>query len=207
MPRDQTTLERRIRRHHQRSELKEAATAAIEGFGPEILGFLVAVVRDKPLAGEVFAQFCEELWSRLAAFHWKEDFRAWLYGLAWMAWQRLRREPHFRKTISLPEEADIAAAEQRLRTIELPRVESALEKGVAGLRQSLDPEDQALLILRIDRAMSWEEIAAVMLGGEEPRDDGALGRKAAFARERFSQVTENLKQLARQKHLIAEDES
>ncbi|HEX4802962.1 MAG TPA: hypothetical protein VFV14_05600, partial [Myxococcaceae bacterium] len=143
----------------------------------------------------------------LAAFHWKESFRPWLYGLAWTAWQRLRREPHFRKTISLPEEADIAAAEQRVRTVELPRVESALDKGVAGLRQSLDPEDQALLILRIDRAMSWEEIAAVMLGGEEPSDDAALGRKASFAQERFSQVTENLKQLAREKHLIAKDES
>jgi RNA polymerase sigma-70 factor (ECF subfamily) len=207
MPRDPTTLERRIRRHHQRSELKEAATAAIEGFGPEILGFLVAVVRDKALAGEVFAQFCEELWSRLAAFHWKASFRPWLYGLAWMAWQRLRREPHFRKTISLPEEPEITAAEQRVRTVELARSESALDEGVARLRQSLDPEDHALLILRIDRNMSWEEIATVMIGGEEAREDAALGRKAAFVQERFSRVTANLKQLAREKQLITEDDS
>ncbi len=207
MPRDPTSLERRIRRHHQRGELKEGATAAIEGFGPEILGFLVAVVRDKALAGEVFAQFCEELWSRLAAFHWKESFRPWLYGLAWTAWQRLRREPHFRKTISLPEEPDIAAAERRVRTVELPRVESALGEGVARLRQSLDPEDQALLILHLDRSMSWEEIAAVMLSGEEARDDAALTRKAAFAQNRFFQVTENLKQLARENKLITHDDS
>src|ERR1700687_3457049 len=40
--RDETRLEQRIRRHHDRGELKEAATAAIEGFGPEILGFLKA---------------------------------------------------------------------------------------------------------------------------------------------------------------------
>jgi len=207
MPREPTTLERRIRRHHERSELKEAATAAIEGFGPEILGFLVAVVRDKALAGEVFAQFCEELWSRLAAFHWKASFRPWLYGLAWMAWQRLRREPHFRKTISLPEEPEITAAEERVRTVELARSESALDEGVARLRQSLDPEDQALLILRIDRRMSWEEIATVMISSEEARDVAALGRKAAFVQERFSLVTANLKQLAREKQLITEGDS
>jgi len=207
MPREPTTLERRIRRHHERSELKEAATAAIEGFGPEILGFLVAVVRDKALAGEVFAQFCEELWSRLAAFHWKASFRPWLYGLAWMAWQRLRREPHFRKTISLPEEPEITAAEERVRTVELARSESALDEGVARLRQSLDPEDQALLILRIDRRMSWEEIATVMISSEEARDVAALGRKAAFVQERFSLVTANLKQLAREKRLITEGDS
>lgn len=207
MPRDQTTLERRIRRHHERSELKEAATAAIEGFGPEILGFLVAVVRDKALAGEVFAQFCEELWSRLAAFHWKASFRPWLYGLAWMAWQRLRREPHFRKTISLPEEPEITAAEERVRTVELARSESALDEGVARLRQSLDPEDQALLILRIDRRMSWEEIATVMISSEEARDVAALGRKAAFVQKRFSLVTANLKQLAREKQLFTEGDS
>ena len=207
MPREPTTLERRIRRHHERSELKEAATAAIEGFGPEILGFLVAVVRDKALAGEVFAQFCEELWSRLAAFHWKASFRPWLYGLAWMAWQRLRREPHFRKTISLPEEPEITAAEERVRTVELARSESALDEGVARLRQSLDPEDQALLILRIDRRMSWEEIATVMISSEEARDVAAIGRKAAFVQERFSLVTANLKQLAREKRLITEGDS
>jgi len=207
MPREPTTLERRIRRHHERSELKEAATAAIEGFGPEILGFLVAVVRDKALAGEVFGQFCEELWSRLAAFHWKASFRPWLYGLAWMAWQRLRREPHFRKTISLPEEPEITAAEERVRTVELARSESALDEGVARLRQSLDPEDQALLILRIDRRMSWEEIATVMISSEEARDVAALGRKAAFVQERFSLVTANLKQLAREKQLITEGDS
>jgi len=207
MARDPTSLERRIQRHHQRGELKEAATAAIEGFGPEILGFLIAVVREKALAGEVFAQFSEELWNRLAGFRWTASFRTWLYGLAWMAWQRLRREPHFRKTISLPGEPDIADDEQRVRTVELPRVESPLEEAVARLRQGLVPEDLALLILRVDRGMPWEEIAAVMNSGEEAPDDAALARKAAFVQDRFSQLTDNLKQLAQESKLISEDDS
>jgi RNA polymerase sigma-70 factor, ECF subfamily len=190
MPRDPTSLERRIRRHQERGELKEAATAAIEGFGPEILGFLVAVVRDKHLAGEVFAQFCEELWTRLAGFRWETSLRTWGYALAWMAWQRLRREPHFRKTIALPDAPDISRAEQRARAVALPQVESAPDERVAHLRQILDPEDQALLILRIDRSMSWDEISAVMLSPE------------AILQARFQRVTEDLKRLARENKLI-----
>ena len=92
MARDETRLEQRIRRHHERGELKEAATAAIEGFGPEILGFLKAVVRDERLAGEVFAQFCEDLWTGLAGFRWETRFRTWGYTLARNAWHRQRRE-------------------------------------------------------------------------------------------------------------------
>lgn len=199
---DPSSLERRIRRHHERGELKEAATAAIEGFGPEILGFLVAVVRDEPSAGEVFTQCCEELWARVASFSWQTSFRAWLYGLAWSAWQRLRREPHFRKTVSLPEDPELTAAEQRARTIELPRTQSPLEEAAARLRETLNPEDHAFLVLRIDRQMSWDEIAVVMLGNEEPPDRDAVTRKAAELQERWERVTEELKRLARENNLI-----
>ena len=91
MARDETRLEQRIRRHHERGELKEAATAAIEGFGPEILGFLKAVVRDEQLAGEVFAHFCEDVWTGLSGFRWESSFRTWGYTLARAAWLRQRR--------------------------------------------------------------------------------------------------------------------
>jgi RNA polymerase sigma-70 factor (ECF subfamily) len=201
MARDETTLEQRIRRHHERGELKEAATAALEGFGPEILGFLVAVVRDERLAGEVFAQFCEDLWTGLANFRWETSFRTWGYTLARNAWQRLRREPHFRKTVALTDLPEIAELDQRIRTVELPH----LKQQVQQLRQSLDPEDQALLILRVDRRMDWSEIGAVMLGPDEPRDDGAMARKAAALRERFERIQDDLKRLARKDNLLGEE--
>ncbi len=204
MAQDQTSLERRIRRHHERGELKEAATAAIEGFGPEILGFLVAIVRDEHLAGEVFAQFCEDLWNRLAGFRSEMSFRTWGYALACKAW-RLHREPHFRKTMALSDAPEISSAEQRVGTMASPPRQSALEERAAQLRQSLDPEDQALLILHLDRAMSWREIGMVMLGPEESQDREALSRKAAALQARYQRVTEELKRIALKSQLIRED--
>jgi RNA polymerase sigma-70 factor (ECF subfamily) len=204
MARDEASLEQRIRRHHERGELKEAATAAIEGFGPEILGFLVAVVRDEQLAGEAFAQFCEDLWTGLANFRWESSFRTWTYMVARNAWQRLRREPHFRKTVALSDVPAISKLEQRVRTQRLPRVKSDVNHQVLQLRQSLDPEDQALLILRIDRRMAWNDIGAVMTGPDEARDDAALARKAAELRTRFERVKDDLKRLARENDLLEE---
>jgi len=205
MARDESTLEHRIRRHHERGELKEAATAAIEGFGPEILGFLVAVVRDEQLAGEVFAQFCEDLWTGLASFRWESSFRTWGYTLARNAWQRLRREPHFRKTVALSDVPDISKLEQRVRTMTLPHLKSDVKQQVQKLRQSLDPEDQALLILRIDRRLAWNEIGAVMLGPDEARNDAAVARRAASLRKRFERVKDDLKRLARENNLLSEE--
>lgn len=193
---DPSSLERLIRRHHQRGELKEAATAAIEGFGPEVLGFLAAVMKDEPAAGEVFTQLCEELWARIGSFSGETSFRAWLYSLAWTGWQRLRREPNFRKTVSLPEH-DESGAEPPFRTLELPRTGSALEEQAARLRKTLAPEDHALLILRIDRQMSWDDIAVAMLAPEDHRNREAVRQKTAELESRFLAVTDELQRLAR----------
>jgi RNA polymerase sigma-70 factor (ECF subfamily) len=206
MARDESVLEHRIRRHHERGELKEAATAALEGFGPEILGVLVAVVRDEQLAGEAFAQFCEDLWTGLANFRWESTFRTWAYTLARHAWQRLRREPHFRRTVALSDYPGISQIEQRVRTMTLSHLKSDVKEEVVKLRQSLDPEDQMLLILRIDRQMSWNEISLVMLGHDEPKDEIALSRKAAALRKRFERVKEDLRRLARQEKLLRDEE-
>lgn len=205
MARDETRLEQSIRRHHERGELKEAATAAIEGFGPEILGFLKAVVRDEQLAGEVFAHFCEDVWTGLSGFRWESSFRTWGYTLARAAWLRQRREPHFRKTVALPDAPDDSSEKQPGRTLALPAVEPDEKQELTRLRQSLDPDDQAMLILRIDRRMSWGEIARVMLGADEPRDEAALARKATAVQRRFEQVEGDLKRLARESNLLDDD--
>ena len=63
------------------------------------------------------------------------------------------------------------------------------------LRESLDPEEQTLLILRVDKAMPWEEVAEVM------RADGEAATPAAL-RERFERLKEKLGRLAREQGLI-----
>jgi len=100
---------------------------------------------------------------------------------------------------------DISKLEQRVRTMTLPHLKSDVKQQVQKLRQSLDPEDQALLILRIDRRLAWNEIGAVMLGPDEARNDAAVARRAASLRKRFERVKDDLKRLARENNLLSEE--
>jgi RNA polymerase sigma-70 factor, ECF subfamily len=60
--------------------------------------------------------------------------RTWLYGLAWQAFDRRGR----------------------------PVAPSAAANAVSTLRDGLDPEEQSILILHLDRGLSFREIAEVM---------------------------------------------
>jgi RNA polymerase sigma-70 factor (ECF subfamily) len=179
----------------------QAATAAVEGYGPEILGFLVAILKDEPAASDVFSQFCEDLWNGLPNFRWQSTFRTWAYTLARHAAQRYLRAPHRRRNMPLSQQA-LAEVEQKVRTSTLSYLRTEVKEGVARLRESLDREDQALLILRVDRGLAWNDIAEIMLD-EAPSREG-IARKAAALRKRFERVKDHLKELAREQGLLEE---
>jgi RNA polymerase sigma-70 factor (ECF subfamily) len=63
------------------------------------------------------------------------------------------------------------------------------------LRQSLDPEEQTLLILRVDKNMSWEEVSEVL------RAEGTDSTPVAL-RKRFERLKEKLARLAREQGLL-----
>jgi RNA polymerase sigma-70 factor (ECF subfamily) len=202
---DHTSLESRIRRQFERGEIKEAATAAVEGFGPEILGFLVAVIRDERLAGEAFSQFCQDLWTGMPAFRGEVSFRTCAYRLARNAWLSLQQDPRFRKTVSLSDSPHISNVEKEVKTLSLPNAQSEAQQQVMKLRKSLDPEDHALLILHIDRRLSWSEIAQIMIAPEEASDQSLVARQAATLQARFELVTRNLKKQARENKLLMDE--
>jgi RNA polymerase sigma-70 factor (ECF subfamily) len=185
-------LERRIRIAHQSGDLRDAATLAIREYGPEVLGFLVAVLRDHEEAAEVFAQFCEDLWRGLPRFRWESTLRTWAYTLARHGAQAFRRDPHRRRRAALSEHPEIAEIEARVRTQTVTYLRSEVKDRVTRLRESLEPDDQMLLILRVDRQMSWIDIAHVM------QADGAdeASRHAATLRKRFERVKDRLRTMA-----------
>ena len=64
------------------------------------------------------------------------------------------------------------------------------------LRDHLPTDDQTLLILRVDRDLSWNEVALVMTyDGEAPTDD-RVKRESARLRKRFELVKDRLRTLA-----------
>jgi RNA polymerase sigma-70 factor (ECF subfamily) len=198
---EREALESALRAARARGELRVVATRVVEAYGAEILGFLAAVVRDRhdrrdrEEAGEVFAQFCEDLWAGLPAFRGEASFRTWAYTLARNAAHRHARDPLRRRGVALSDCPELAELEQRARTATLSYLRSDVKDRVSRLREALDPDDRMLLILRVDRSMSWNEMADVMID-PAPSDDAERARGAASLRKRFERIKDRLRKLA-----------
>jgi RNA polymerase sigma-70 factor (ECF subfamily) len=166
-----------------------AATAALQGLGPPILGWLRAL-HGPDDGDEVFSEFAERLWKGLPAFRGESPLRAWAYRIAWNASHSFRSEAWQRRR-------------RRLETSEAARLAATLSRSVgaqeeprlARLRQLLPPGDHALLVLRLDRDMGWEEVAEVLSGAGEKVTPAAL-------RKRYERLKERLARLARDEGML-----
>ena len=179
--------------HH--ADWTGVVTGAIHLYGPELLSFLHAMARDADLADEAFAELGEDLWRGVATFRWTSSLRTWLYTLARNALNQLRRDPRRRIVRNLPiSVAPEVEAVVRTATQQFQRTD--VKDAFRALHDELDPEEHELLLLRLDRSLSWREIARVVGG------DGDLTVRAAALRKRFERTRERLKKLAQARGLI-----
>jgi RNA polymerase sigma-70 factor (ECF subfamily) len=167
--------------------LDDATEAAMRGYGPQILGYLAAVLGDDDSAADAFGRFAERLWRGLPGFRRAASLRTWAYRIAWRCVQDELREPFRRRarTLRSCERSQLAAPHS---TPPRWRRESARER-LAWLRRQLRPCEQTLLVLRLDRGLSWREVAAVL------SDDGDLQANEAALRKRFQAVKDKLRRL------------
>jgi RNA polymerase sigma-70 factor (ECF subfamily) len=87
-------LEPRILALLDGGDISGAATEALRGYGPQVLGYLTAVLRDEDDAHDVFSQFAEDLWRGLPGFRRESAVRTWAFRLAWHAASRYARDPY-----------------------------------------------------------------------------------------------------------------
>lgn len=174
---------------------------AIAGYGPELLGLILALVGDEPRAAEVFSALCVRVWRGLPGFQRRSSLRTWLYQLARNEVVNLQRAESRRDRRHVHDSAVLAAVEERVRTVTLPYLRSQTKSRFTELRASLPVEDQALLILRVDRGMEWNEIVTVMHDGDAP-DEPTVKREAARLRKRFQAVKERLRERAASEGLL-----
>jgi RNA polymerase sigma-70 factor (ECF subfamily) len=186
-------LESRLRAAHAEGDMASAATMALREYGPEILGLLLAMLRDSEQAAEVYAQFSADFWAALPRFRWESSLRTWAYVLARNAVHAVRRDPHARRRAALSDHPEVEDIVARARTTTLTFLRSETRDRVMRLRESLSPDEQMLLILRIDRQMAWNDIALVM--GHTTGPDG-MARVVVALRKRFERVKERLRALA-----------
>lgn len=180
-----------IRARCEAGDVDGATSQLIAEYGPELHGFLRALAKDADLGSEAFAATCERIWKYLPGFRWEAPLRAWAYQIARNALRTLQAEPRRRAERNVPLSViQSMAAVERSRTAPYQRTE--IKDAMRELRESLDPEDHEVLILRIDRGMSWKEIALATA------DDAAanIDQRAAALRKRYERTKAQLRELA-----------
>jgi RNA polymerase sigma-70 factor, ECF subfamily len=198
-------LEAKIGEALQRGDYAETATLALGGYGAEIYGFLLAFHRDEGDAAEAFSYFSERLWRDLKSFRGESSFRTWAYMLARHASINYQRDARRRakRLGELPDNSQISELAARARTETLSYLRSERRERFAALREALAPDDRALLVLRVDRGLSWGELARVLRENDGPQTDDDVKREAARLRKRFQLLKARLLELGRDAGVVS----
>lgn len=191
--------EEELRAAFRAGRLQELTALFLAARAEEILRFLAAYLGDADAAREVYSIFCEAFWKGLPSFEWRCSLRAWAYTLARHAairhgarQQRARRRAH-RLAASAQHPHGVAGG----RTSTAAYLRTEVKAKMRELREHLSPDDQALIILRVDRGLSWQELCAVL--SPEGR---APAREQARLRKRFQLLKGKLRSMAVDEGLI-----
>ena len=179
-------VEARIRVAVAYADFGTATTLILDAYGPELYAFAMAITANELHAEDVFAHAAAEVLRQLPSFRWDCSVRAWAYRLVRHAWLRQLREPMRHRPLT---EAPylIERTKTITQTFRRPEVKEALD----AIRVDLAPEDQTLLILRVDRRLTWREIARV-LAPVDATSDETITRCAVALRKRFDRLKQEL---------------
>lgn len=190
---ERPSIEERIASCLDRRDLAQAATEALQGYGPQIFGFLTAVLRESDAANEAFSEFSEDLWRGIGQFRRESSFRTWAYQVAWNAARQLIRDPFHRRGRRLRTSEWSRIAEQ-IRSSSTAVREAVIRDRLTQMKARLDQDEQTLLILRVDRELSWKDVAAVLSEPGVPLDSAAV-------RKRFQRLKTKLHRMFRREGL------
>lgn len=184
----------------ERGDARAATKIIIESYGVEVFGYVTSLLKDEDLASDAFSAACENVLKSVTGFRGQSSVRTWFYTIARHAAFREARQQRRRRgdPISMLE-GDLAAP---IRTATAAFRRTDVKDKVAQLRESLSAEERELLLLRIDRTLSWNEIAAVCLGVEEAADETQLKLEAARCRKQFERAKTKLRKLAEREGLL-----
>jgi RNA polymerase sigma-70 factor (ECF subfamily) len=205
---DTEDIEARIRECHARKDMRGAATLLLEFYSRELFGFLVSRLRDREAALEVFGIFSEDLWNGIPSFRWQCSARAWAYALLRNAASRFQvnAQRQLARNVDLDDGAAFSELVARVRTDTALALKTATKSRIAQMREQLPEDDQALLVLRVNRGLEWQEIARIMTLGPDTADGPALRAEAARLRKRFQLAKEELRHMARSAGILDESE-
>jgi RNA polymerase sigma-70 factor, ECF subfamily len=194
-------LERSIHECLRRGDRRQAAELGIRGYGPELLNLLGMELGDPTAVQDVFSAVCENIWKGIHRFRGECLFRTWAYCVArHTAYSYLRSRAAKREELR----SSLGSVDwvEGIRSSTQPWLKSDIKAAFAHLRQRLSQEDQELLFLRINRQMSWDEVAYILAGEDAPLSQDELRKRSSVLRKRFQHLKEMLRQMAAEDGLL-----
>jgi RNA polymerase sigma-70 factor (ECF subfamily) len=175
-----------VRAALSRGDVTGAATLVLDAYARELKSYFQAVVRDDDASRELFVELGEQLMKSLPRFRGDSSVRTFVYAIAWnLVGQHRRKKRRDRRNEGLDEDdARLVAPGPRTPTANFRRTSAKLRLEEA--RARLTEEELGLLVLRVDRAMSWSEIGVVLGVGAAPAD-------TAILRKRFERIVKRLR--------------
>src|ERR1043165_1384505 len=132
-----------------------------QDYGAEIFGWMLATLSSDTDAADAFSLFSEDLWKSLARHQGRCSMRTWCYMLARCAVSRVLEARAGGRTVALSD-APISGVAPQVREATLSYLRTDVKRRVRSLREQLDPDDQMLLVLRVDKDLGWRDIAIVL---------------------------------------------
>ncbi|MEY4577238.1 MAG: hypothetical protein RL701_1941 [Pseudomonadota bacterium] len=200
---DHANDESEIRAAFAAGKLELAASGALRLYRHEILSFIGSRLHNRADAEETLSIFAENLWTGLPNFQWRCTLRTWCYTLAHNAVRRFatsaQRRPARNLRLSCP--GVLSELVEQMRSATYPYQRTDVKDRFRALREQLDEEDQMLLVLRVDRNLSFREIALTCLGDVDS-DDAVIAREEARLRKAFTRLRPELRRLAEAEGLL-----
>lgn len=206
-PSARAAVEQQILELIREGDAQRAAHEAIQACGNEVLSWIFKREGSTDVSWDIYQDLCLDIFRGILGFNGKSRLRTWVYRIA----HRARIRYHTRGP-GKNEKLDTALDKlpQNLsRLVCTARGRLATWNEMADRVRDLGPrllgdEEQDLLILFVDREMSWKEIAQVMADPGQPVLQGdALMTEAARRRQQFQVVKAKLYDAARKEGLLS----
>jgi RNA polymerase sigma-70 factor, ECF subfamily len=192
-----SVTDERIRQLIEQGDAAGATQLILQAYGVEVLGYLMTLVKDESAASDAFADACESVLKNVLKFRGESSTRTWFYAIVRHAAYHEVRSQRRRRGDRLSGLQEVLVAPVRTATAAFQR--TAVKDEVSRLRDALSDDERELLLLRVDRRLSWNEIAQVRLGQPSAEE---LTREAARCRKQFERAKTHLRRLAQEAGLL-----
>ena len=167
---------------------REATGLMLTRLSPELRPFLHRLLGDASLVDEALSNTCEHLWRRLSQFRWEYSLRSWSYIFARREASRFRAA---RARMGAPPTMLSAAHGETVYVTPNAVAPTSAQDQLDSLRASISDDDRDLLVLRVERGLSWKEVGTAFLEDDDPSPE-AIQREAARLRQRYRSIRARL---------------